>query len=97
MFFDDLQHFLSCTNKNFDIIAVTETRITKNVSITNNVNIKNYSIEFNPTESSAGRTLLYTTNHLSYKPRQYLNIYKTNELESTFFRNNEPQKSKHYS
>ena len=31
--FDDLQHLLSCTNKNFDIIAITETRITKNVSI----------------------------------------------------------------
>ena len=25
--FDDLQHLLSCTNKNFDIIAITETRI----------------------------------------------------------------------
>ena len=43
---DDLQHLLSCTNKNFDIIARTETRITENVSITNNLNIKNYSIEF---------------------------------------------------
>ena len=28
--FDDLQHLLSCTNKNSDIIAKTETRITKN-------------------------------------------------------------------
>ena len=27
--FDDLQHLLSCKNKNFDIIAITETRITK--------------------------------------------------------------------
>ena len=27
--FDDLQHLLSCTNKNSDIIAKTETRITK--------------------------------------------------------------------
>ena len=26
--FDDLQHLLSCTNKSFDIIAITETRIT---------------------------------------------------------------------
>ena len=42
--FDDLQHLLSCTNKNFDIIAITETRITKNVSLTNNLSIKNYSI-----------------------------------------------------
>ena len=74
--FDNLQHLLSCTNENFDIIAITETRITKNVSITNNLNIKNYSIEFTPNESSAGGTLLYIANHLSYKPFQDLNIYK---------------------
>ena len=66
---DDLQHLLCCTNKNADIIAITETRITKNVSLTNYLIIKNYSIEFTPTESSAGGTLLYITNPLSYKPR----------------------------
>ena len=32
---DDLEH-LSETNKNLDVIATTETRITKNVSLTNN-------------------------------------------------------------
>ena len=40
--FDDLQHLLTCTNKNFDVFAITETRITKNVSITNNLSISNY-------------------------------------------------------
>ena len=59
--FNDLQNLLSCTNKNFDIIAITETRITKNMFITNNLNIKNYSIEFTPTETSAGGTLLLIT------------------------------------
>ena len=82
--FDNLQHLLSCIKKIFDIIAITETRIKENVSVTNNLRIKNYSIEFTPTESSAGGTLLYIANHLSYKPRQDLNIYKKNELESTF-------------
>ena len=43
--FDDLQH-LSCANKNFDIIAITQTIIKKNVSRANNLNINNYSIEF---------------------------------------------------
>ena len=37
--FDGLQHLLSCTNNNFDVIAITETRITKNVSITNNITL----------------------------------------------------------
>ena len=31
--FDDLDHLLKCTNKVFDIIAVTETRITKSTSL----------------------------------------------------------------
>ena len=91
--FDNLQHLLSWTNKNFDIIATTETRITKNISIANNLNIKNYSTEFIPTESSAGGTLLYIANHLSYKPRQDLNIHKMNELESTFIETLNPKNS----
>ena len=37
-----------------------------------------------PTESLADGTLLCITNHLSYKPCFDLNIYKSNELESTF-------------
>ena len=91
--FDDLQHLLGCTNKIFDIIAMTETRIKENVSITNNLSIKKYSIEFTLTESSAGSTLLYIANHLSYKPRQDLNICKKNELESTFIEIMNPKKS----
>ena len=39
--FNDLQHLLSCTQKFFDIIAINETRITKNVSLLNNLNLNN--------------------------------------------------------
>ena len=74
--FDDLQHLLNCTKKSFDIIAISETRITKQVSLLNNLNLNNYSFEFTPTETSAGGTLLYIANHLSYKCRNDLNIYK---------------------
>ena len=91
--FYDLQHLLSCTNKSFDVIAINETRITKNVSIINNLSINNYSIEFTPTESSAGGTLLHIANHLSYILRQDLNIYKKNELESTLIEIMNPKKS----
>ena len=65
--FDDLQHLLSCTKTKFDIIAISETRITKQVSLLNNLNLNNYSFEFTATETSAGGTLLYIANHLSYK------------------------------
>ena len=91
--FDDLQHLLSCTKKNFDIIAISETRITKQVSLLNNLNLNNYTFEFTPTETSAGGTFLYIANHLSYKCRSGLNIYKKNELESTFIEIVNPKKS----
>ena len=75
---------MSCTKTNFDIIAISETRITKQVSLSNSLYLNNYSFEFTATETSAGGTLLYIANHLSYKCRNDLHIYKKNELESTF-------------
>ena len=89
--FDDLQHLLSCTKKNFDIIAISETRITKQVSLLNNLDLNNYSFKFTPTETSAGGNLLYIANHLSYKCCNDLNICKKNELESTFIETVNPR------
>ena len=57
------------------------------------MNLNNYSFEFTPTETSAGGTLLCTANHLSYKCRNDLNIYKKSELESTFIEIVNPRKS----
>ena len=91
--FDDLQYLLSCTKIKFDIIAISETRITRQVSLLNNLNLNNYSFEFTPTETSAGGTLLYIANHLSSKCRNDLKIYKRNELESTFIEIVNPRKS----
>ena len=36
---DDLHHLLSCPKAKFDIIAISETRITKQVSLTNSLNL----------------------------------------------------------
>ena len=91
--FDDIQHLLSCTSKEFDKIAISETRVTKNISLINHLNFKNYSFEFTPTETSAGGMLLHIANHLSYKCRNDLNIYTKNELESTFIEIVNPKKS----
>ena len=52
---DDLQYLLSCTKNNFDVIGVTETRITKQ-KILNNLNLNNYSNESTPTETTVGGT-----------------------------------------
>ena len=74
--FNDLVYLLKCTNNNFDIIAVSEIRISKKTSLTCNINLNNYSFERTPTESTAGGTMLYVSNRLSYKPQTDLNMYK---------------------
>ena len=46
--------------------------------------MKGYSYESCSTESATIGTLLYISNRFSYKSRNYLRIYKSIELESTF-------------
>ena len=82
--FDDLEYLLKTTNINFDVIAIFETRITKTINKLSSINLNNHAFEFTPTESSAGGTLIYVANHLAYKPRTDLLIYKKRDLESTF-------------
>ena len=53
---------------------------------------ENYSYESCPTESSACRTPLYINNHLPYKPRINLCIYKSTELDLTFIKILNPKK-----
>ena len=98
--FVDLENLLECTNKKFDIVAVTRiTRITRKTRITRitsklcKIKLKNCWIESTPTESSVEGTLLYIANHLSYKPCNDLNIYKKSVLESTFVEIINPKKS----
>ena len=45
-------------------MRITETRITKKLSLLNNLNPNNYSYEFTPTKTAAGGTLFYIANHL---------------------------------
>ena len=70
-----------------------ETRITKNVSLTNNLTMNNFWFDFTPTDSSAGGTLLYIANHLPYKTCLDINICRHNELEYTFIEILNPKKS----
>ena len=56
----------------------------------NNINLANYSYEYYPT---AGDTLIYIGNHLSYKLRNDSCICKTAELESTFLELTNTKKS----
>ena len=74
--FEELRDLLQSTNIQFDVIAINETRITKNSSVSQNIELRNYSFEHTPKESSAEGTLLYIANHLSYKTLSDLSIYK---------------------
>ena len=57
--FDDFNILLNDLNVNFDILAITESRIKKDSSSPVNLHLDNYSVEQTPTETSAGGTLLY--------------------------------------
>ena len=91
--FDDLQHLLSSTKKVFDAIRASESIISMQVFLLNYLNLNNYFFEFTPSETSAGGTILYIANHLSYKCCNVLNIYKNNKLESTFIEVVNPENS----
>ena len=82
--FDDFCILLQEINMNFDIIALTESRIKKNSVSPINIKLENCSIEHTPTEIAAGGALLYIIKRLSYDPRNDLNIYTPDKLESIF-------------
>ena len=67
----------------FEIIAITETRIS-NDSISHNLEIPNYSCVLTKTESAAGGTAIYVRNSLTFKIRNDLKVIKDKFLESTF-------------
>ena len=88
-----LKLLLSSFNLNFDIISITESRITKSNLPTSNIHIPGYNIEQTPTESCAGGTLIYISQKISYKSRPDLQIYHPKHLESTFIEILLPNKS----
>ena len=81
---DKLKLFHSLIKTKFDIICISESRITKNNSLTTNINIPGYNFEHTPTESKAGDSLMYILDKISYKLRNDLNIYCSKQLESVF-------------
>ena len=82
--FDDFNIQLNDLNANFDILAITESRIKKDWSSPVNLHLDNYSVEQTPRETSAGGTLLYINKRISYKLRNDLKLYHPGKIESTF-------------
>ena len=63
---DDLRTFLNLAHHKFDIICISESRISLKHPQTTNVNLPGFNMEQIPAESSAGRTLIYISQRLSY-------------------------------
>ena len=70
--FEDLHETLSAINIKFDVIGISETRITKDCLPMSNLNIQNYCFESSPTGTSAGGTGLFILEDLVYKRRSDL-------------------------
>ena len=81
---DQLKLFLSLIKTKFDIICISESRITKSNSLTTNINIPGYNFEHTPTEFKTSGSLMYISGKISYKLRNHLNIYCSKQLESVF-------------
>ena len=81
---NELKLFLSFFKCKFDIISISESRITKSNTLTTNIDIPGYNIEHTPTESKAGGCLLYISDKIPYKLRNDLNVYCPKQLESVF-------------
>ena len=79
---NDLQNFLSFFDYKFDIIGLSEHKISFNSP--SNYNLKGYNFCYNPTTSTHGGTGFFISNKLSYIKRDELSIFCAGQLESTF-------------
>ena len=71
---NELKTLLSQVDTKFDIIRLSESRISKKNSLTTKIDIPGYNIEQTRTKSSAGESLIYISQKLSYKVREDLQM-----------------------
>ena len=68
----------------FDIISISESRVTKSNTLTTNIDKPGYNIEHTPTKSKAEVCLPYISDKIPYKLQNDLNVYCPKQLESVF-------------
>ena len=83
---EELVTSLSLIDFDFDVIAITETKIRKGKTPTFKIELTGYNYFQTPSECDKGGTLLYFKDHFNHKRRKDLEdkMYKTSELESVF-------------
>ena len=80
---NDLDILLDTLKFEFDILAISETKLQKNTPPIHDISIPNYTIEHTPTEANKGGTLLYISNKFDYKPRKHLQKCYISSIFST--------------
>ena len=66
------------------IIAISDSRIGKNMEPLSVIDIPGYDYKFTATEGEKGGTFIYISQDLTYKNRSDLNISQVKQLEPTF-------------
>ena len=97
---EELETSLALLNLDFDVIAITETKIRSGIDPIFDLSLNGYNAPFQtPTESANGGALLYVKDNIDCKRRIDLEriMYKSCELESVFIETiNEGKKNKIY-
>ena len=82
---DDLRTMLSRLNFDFDIIGLTEHKIKKNQTPSNNIDLVGYDeFIFEPTETTHGGSGFYIKNGHNYITRKDLNLNHPSQFEAMF-------------
>ena len=89
----DLNLILSKLKYNFDVIGISEHKIFKDTSPSNNINIPGYhEFIFEPTETTHGGTGFYMKDNIDYVIREDLQINSPSDFESMFIEIQFPKK-----
>ena len=70
---------LDSLNIKFDIIALTETKLVKNVEPEKEITLKDYNYESTATEATKEGTLIYISKIMEHKRRKDFELYEKRE------------------
>ena len=76
----------------FEIIAIFDSRLIKQIIQPNDAILRNYNYQFCPTEVDPDGIVIYILDYLSYKTWNNLDIHEPFELESAFVEICNPKK-----
>ena len=91
---EELEVILNMLDFKFDVIGITETKLSKNSPPKFDINLTGYKCFHVDTEAAKGGSLIYVSDTIDSKERHDLQslLYKSEVLESTFIEINNPRK-----